>query len=96
MPNDDERIEFKDLSDSEKAQRMRESASSMKDFGSKKDYYSPKEAIDDLRYADGAGEKAVAGVKLIGKSLFNIGKFGVKELLPGILEQGARNLEKRK
>ena len=69
MSNDDERIEFKDLSDSEKAQRMRESASSMKDFGSKKDYYSPKEAIDDLRYADGAGEKAVAGVKLIGKSL---------------------------
>ena len=36
MSNDDERIEFKDLSDSEKAQRMRESASSMKELGSKK------------------------------------------------------------
>ena len=96
MSNDDERIEFKDLSDSEKAQRMRESASSMKDFGSKKDYYSPKEAIDDLRYADGAGEKALAGAKLIGKSLFNIGSFGAKELLPRAFEQGAKNLEKRK
>ena len=50
MSNDDERIEFKDLSDSEKAQRMRESASSMKDFGSKKDYYSPKVHRDDEEY----------------------------------------------
>ena len=94
--SNDEKVEFKDLTDSEKAQRMRDSASSMRDFGDKKDYYSPKEAIDDLKYADGAGEKAIAGAKLIGKSLFNIGKFGTKELLPRILEQGAKNLDKSK
>lgn len=96
MTDNDKKVDFKDLPDSEKAEQMREKASSMREFGSKGDYYSHKEAIDDLRYADGAGEKALAGAKLIGKSLFNIGRFGAKELLPRAFEQGAKNLEKRK
>ncbi len=59
------------------------------------DYYSPREAIDDVRYAIGAGETAVAGAKLVGKSLFNIGKFVGGSLLPDFLETRARMYEQK-
>ena len=49
MTDNDKKVDFKDLPDSEKAEQMREKASSMREFGSKGDYYSHKEAIDDCK-----------------------------------------------
>ncbi len=83
------------LSKEEKARKLREDAQALREkIGG--DYYSAKEAIDDVYYADGIGGKAAASAKLIGKSLFNIGRFIGSEILPAIGEQNARKLEKDK
>lgn len=58
------------------------------------------ETIKDIKEADGAGETAVAGAKWAGKSLFNIGKFTIAEVLPGITSGIAKmheeNLKQKK
>lgn len=71
--------------------KARKFASMLRDKVGSKEYYSAKETVDDVRYAIGAGETAVAGAKLVGKSLFNIGKFIAGDLLPSALDKGADN-----
>lgn len=93
----EERTRFQDLSDDEKHERiesMRNNANSAREKYGKGKYFSFGEAIDEIKQADGAGETAVASVKLIGKSLFNIGRFTVAEVIPGMMEQTAKQAEK--
>lgn len=96
----EERVSYKDLDDDGKRERMssikdRAAASKEKHRNSKWGYYSWGETIDDIKQADGAGQTAVAGAKWAGKSLFNIGKFTVGELIPGVLEAGAKQAEEK-
>ena len=83
------------LSKEEQAQKFREDAQFLREKTGG-DYYSAREALDDVYFADGVGGKAAASAKLVGKSLFNIGRFIGSELLPAIGEQKARHLEKNK
>ena len=90
----EERVSYKDLDDDGKRERIagmkdRAAAGKEKHKNSKSSYYSWGETIDDIKKADGAG------AKWAGKSLFNIGKFTVGELIPGMLEAGARQAEDR-
>lgn len=92
----EKRVRYIDLDDDgkrERIARMKERSAAGKEKHSKSSYYSWRETIKDIKDAQGAGETAVAGAKLAGKSLFNIGKFTVGELIPGMLEFGARQME---
>lgn len=96
----EERVSYKDLDDDGKRERIssmkdRAAAGKEKHRNSKRGYYSWGETIDDIKQADGAGQTAVAGAKWAGKSLFNIGKFTVGELIPGMLEAGAKQAEEK-
>lgn len=73
------------MSDSDKAKAL---AKILREKVGSKDYYSPKETLDDLRYSIGAGETATNAAKLVGKSLFNVGKFVGGSVLPSVLESG--------
>jgi len=56
------------------------------------------------RTYDSTGMRAVAGLKIFGKSLFNVGKFALTEVLPGVakiskeraddMRRSAENLKK--
>lgn len=94
----EERERYSDLDEDGKRERiasMKEQAAAGKEKhrNSKSSYYSWGETVDDIKQASGAGETAVAGAKWAGKSLFNIGKYTVGELLPSMLEIKARNAE---
>jgi len=39
------------------------------------------------------GDRAAAGLKLIGKGLFNVGKFAVTEVAPGMVSQAGKRAE---
>lgn len=56
------------------------------------EYMKVSDEIDDLRFGDGK-ERAKAGLKILGKSMFNVGKFVAKEVLPALAEKAE---EKRK
>lgn len=55
----------------------------------KSKYYSLSEAWEDVSYSDG-GDKVVNSFKLLGKGLFNVGKFIATEAVPGIVEENIR------
>ena len=55
-------------------------------------YYSIKRAYSELQYSYGAKEKTVAGLKLVGKGLFNTARYALKEG-PAIIE---RQVQKEK
>jgi len=59
------------------------------------EYYSLSEAYDDMKYSFGAKDKAVAGLKLFGKGLFNTGKYLFKEG-PGVLDHEVERQKSRK
>lgn len=42
----------------------------------------------------GAAERGVAGLKLVGKGLFNVAKFGVAEVLPAFVKQAEKIKER--
>lgn len=99
----EERVRYSDLDDDGKRERiadMRGRAASTKEKYGKGSYYSWGETIRDIKEADGAGETAIAGAKWAGKSLFNIGKFTIAEVLPGITEaianKNEENLRKKR
>lgn len=99
----EERVRYSDLDDDGKRERiadMRNRAASTKEKYGKGSYYSWGETIRDIKEADGAGETAIAGAKWAGKSLFNIGKFTIAEVLPGITEaianKNEENLRKKR
>lgn len=58
----------------------------------KSNYFDMGNAVDDLKYSYGAGEKAKSALKLFGKSLFNVGAFAVTEVIPGIVEKTAQSV----
>lgn len=41
-------------------------------------YFDMEQAWDDVLFGENAKEKAIAGLKFLGKGLFNTGKFAVK------------------
>lgn len=87
------RTAYRDLSDDEKRERhkeMRDNANAMREKFKDGKYYGFKEAIDEVKDAYGFSETAVASAKLVGKSLFNIGRFTVTELAPTFLEEVAK------
>lgn len=93
----EERVPFKDLSDDEKRERIaewRDTAKRGRERYKDGKYMSLKESVNKFKDADNAGEKALAGAKIVGKSLFNIGRFAVAEALPSMLEQVAKQAEK--
>lgn len=91
------RVAFKDLSDDEKRERIAEfraQAQSRRDYHQDGSYYAIDEAFDEFSHANGAGNKVLAGAKLVGKSLFNIGRFTSAVALPYLLEDAAKKAEK--
>lgn len=42
----------------------------------------------------GTGTKALAGLKILGKVVANVGTFAVTEVVPGMIEAGGKQLEK--
>ena len=50
-------------------------------------YFKMSDAWDEVSYGVGAGEKAKAGLKMLGKGLFNFGKFVATEAVPKMVEQ---------
>jgi hypothetical protein len=56
----------------------------------KSNYFNMGNAVNELKDSYGAGEKAKSVLKLFGKSLFNVGAFAVTEVIPGMVEQGAK------
>lgn len=93
----EDKVSFKDLSDHEKREKIdswKASAAEQREKHKDGKYYSWGETIDDIKNASGVGETAVAGAKWAGKSLFNIGRFAVAEVLPSMLEGNARAAEK--
>ncbi|MCG9057309.1 hypothetical protein LH442_15330 [Laribacter hongkongensis] len=60
----------------------------------KSKYFKMGEALDDVNYAYGTKDKAVASLKLIGKGLFNVGRFAVAEALPSAIGHVAQTIDK--
>jgi len=58
----------------------------MEEEKEKSSYLELKEDWECLtgRNYDSTGIRAVAGLKIFGKSLFNVGKFALTEVLPGM------------
>jgi len=78
---------------------MRKEDSADEDDKDKSSYLSLSQDLDDLRYGYGAKEKTFAGLKLLGKGLFNVAKFTVKEGLPAVnkrLEDQIKEHKERK
>lgn len=59
-------------------------------------YLSLSDNIDEFRYSDGAVDKSLAGLKIVGKSLFNVGKFAFSEVLPKAMDHMEKESEKYK
>lgn len=96
--SDNEKVSYKDLDDDGKRERigsMRDKATSTNEKFGKGSYYSWGETIDDIKHAEGATETAIAGGKWAGKSLFNIGKFAIAEVVPGVMK-GVANMAEEK
>ncbi|KOR32954.1 hypothetical protein TI05_03955 [Achromatium sp. WMS3] len=47
-------------------------------------YFKMRDALDDFNYSFGAKEKTGAALKILGKSIFNVGMFTVTEIIPRI------------
>ena len=97
MADYEERPSFKDLNDDEKKEfirKMRDDAKNMREKHKNVKYFSFGEAIDDIKQANGAGKTTIASVKLVGKSIFNIGRFTVSEILPAMVDSAADIHEK--
>lgn len=85
------------LTDDEKRERIEKAKETAKNTREKYDdgkYFSLGEAVDEIKQANGVGQTTVASTKLVGKSLFNIGKFALAEALPSFLDRAAEQNEK--
>lgn len=49
-------------------------------------YFKMSEAMDEFSCSMGTQEKSVAGLKLVGKGLFNTVKFAAVEALPAFVQ----------
>lgn len=56
-------------------------------------YFDMTKAIDEFSHGSfGAKDKAVAGLKILGKGLFNVTKYAASEILPAVAEQAAKSI----
>ena len=55
-------------------------------------YFSISESVDEFKDSFGLKEKSVAGLKIVGKGLFNVGKFTFIEILPAVAEKTANKM----
>ncbi|MFL9865855.1 hypothetical protein PQR67_16895 [Paraburkholderia fungorum] len=69
------------------------SADKMENNESDDKYLSLSEDWSELVDGYGAKERSIAGLKLFGKSIFNVGKFAITEALPKMAEQTAKMAE---
>ena len=53
-------------------------------------YLKLADDFEQLRYGFDGIEKAKGGLKLLGKGLFNVGKYAVIEVLPKMAEEAAK------
>jgi len=58
----------------------------------KKPYFNMSDAVDEFYGSFGATDKTVAGLKLIGKALFNTTKYTTTEIVPEVLVRGHENI----
>ncbi len=61
----------------------------------KSGYFSLSEAVDDFNTSFDTKEKAVSGLKLIGKGLFNVARYTVTTALPEFIAKKGDELSKR-
>lgn len=58
-------------------------------------YFSMSKAVEEFKHESfGPGEKALAGLKIIGKGLFNTVKFTSAEIIPSITSQAEKASER--
>lgn len=63
----------------------------------KEKYFNMSKAVDEVRHESfGFGETALASAKLLGKGLFNVGRFALEEGIPKVNEHMAKEIKKRK
>ncbi|WP_143189342.1 hypothetical protein [Paraburkholderia lycopersici] len=65
----------------------------MENDGNDDEYLSLSEDWSELVDGYGAKERSIAGLKLLGKSIFNVGKFTFTEALPKMAERAAQMAE---
>jgi hypothetical protein len=66
----------------------------MSEEDDKTGYFKMSKAVDDFSDSYGAKEAAVAGLKIFGKGLFNVARYGVTEILPAaFIKQGETTLK---
>ena len=58
-------------------------------------YLKLSEDIDDIKYGN-SKEKATASIKILGKSIFNIAKYAVSDVLPAMIERSEQEKKKMK
>jgi len=66
----------------------------MSDEKAKEKYLSLSGDLDELRYGGSATDKSIAGLKLIGKSLFNATKFTFSEAVPAVISAQQKAIDK--
>ncbi|MBK1693456.1 hypothetical protein CKO09_01710 [Chromatium weissei] len=59
-------------------------------------YLRLSDDFDQLRYGFDGTDKMKGGLKLVGKSIFNIGKFALTEVLPAAVAFAAKEAEKKR
>lgn len=59
-----------------------------------KKYLGISQELDEIRY--GHGNKAVSGLKILGKGLWNMGVFAVTEAIPKAVEINQKHIDKNK
>lgn len=59
-------------------------------------YLSLSGDLDEFRHGFGAQDKAIAGVKILGKSAFNVTKFIFTSAIPDATERMKDDIERRK
>ncbi|MBR7901172.1 MULTISPECIES: hypothetical protein [Burkholderia cepacia complex] len=65
----------------------------MENNGDGDKYLSLSEDWSELMDGYSAKERSIAGLKLLGKSIFNVGKFTLTEALPKMAEKTAKMAE---
>lgn len=76
-----------------RSKRIREDADQLSRNLKKHEYFSLDDAVNDVKLANGAGETTFASVKLVSKTLANLGKFTFGEALPVLMKNLADNDE---
>lgn len=56
-------------------------------------YFKMSDAVDDVKYAFDAKDTAIAAAKLVGKGVFNVGRFAVVDVIPGVIGQMAKKVD---